>query len=193
MIANHRSLAAVVFLVTLVAVGNGACLAAGAAPAVTRRAIAAALNSAFPGAAAGRRAQAKHFLSLYTAAGELPAAEQARLKVRLRSRLARLASVIQQDVLEARRAQAAQSASTAKTPSVGDTQLNTAGRAGGAAVQDEGQSLVDLIQATIAPETWDVNGGPGVIRYWPAWHALVVRQTDEVHEQIGGIVHGVRK
>lgn len=192
MIGNHRSLAAVVFLVALAAAGNGACLAAGAAPAATRREIAAALNSAFP-AAAGRRAQAKRFLSLYTAAGELPAAEQARLKVRLRSRLARLASVIQQDVLEARRAQAAQSASTAKTPSVGDTQLKTAGRAGGAAVQDEGQSLVDLIQATIAPETWDVNGGSGVIRYWPAWHALVVRQTDEVHEQIGGIVHGVRK
>ncbi|MGH7135968.1 MAG: hypothetical protein ACREHD_09525 [Pirellulales bacterium] len=50
-----------------------------------------------------------------------------------------------------------------------------------------------MIEATIAPQSWDVNGGPGTIRYWPAWQVLVVRQTGDVHEQIGGAIHGLRK
>ena len=29
-----------------------------------------------------------------------------------------------------------------------------------------GQELVDLIQTTIRPESWDVNGGHGSIRFW---------------------------
>ncbi len=55
-------------------------------------------------------------------------------------------------------------------------------------VQDNGQELVDLIQQVIAPTTWDVNGGPGSIRYWRSQHALVISATDEVHEQIGGML-----
>jgi hypothetical protein len=68
----------------------------------------------------------------------------------------------------------------------------SAGSSGGGP-QDDGQALVELIQATIAPQSWDVNGGSGSIVYWPAWHVLVVRQTDDVHEQIGGAKHAVRK
>lgn len=68
-----------------------------------------------------------------------------------------------------------------------------AGQFGGAAQSDLGQSLVDLIQRTIRPEFWDVNGGPGTILYYEAWHCLVVRATSEVHTQLGGLTGQLRK
>ncbi len=49
---------------------------------------------------------------------------------------------------------------------------------------DYGQALVDLIQTTISPKSWDVNGGNCTIYYWQQQHALVVRATGEVHGQI---------
>jgi hypothetical protein len=66
---------------------------------------------------------------------------------------------------------------------------------GGGAFQtpDHGQELVDLIQTVIRPETWDVNGGQGTIYYWYPGRALVIRQTDEVHEQIGGVLGQLRR
>ncbi len=58
---------------------------------------------------------------------------------------------------------------------------------------DYGQQLVDLIQKTIAPSTWDVHGGLGVIYYWRPGRALVVRQTGEVHEQMGDALDQLRR
>ena len=58
---------------------------------------------------------------------------------------------------------------------------------------DYGQQLVDLIQKTIAPSTWDVNGGLGTIYYWRPGRALVVRQTGEVHEQMGNALGQLRR
>jgi hypothetical protein len=58
---------------------------------------------------------------------------------------------------------------------------------------DNGQDLVDLIQATIAPTTWDVNGGPGSIYYWRQQHALVVHADQEVHEQLGGLLEQLNR
>lgn len=190
MIVYNRSLDFVFFMATLSAACKAHCQTEAASPAKVRRSVAAALNSMFPATPGDRRAQAERFVSLYAAAGELPPAERARLRLRLKSRLTRLASGIRQDLREAR----GRAANTSDSPSqaADGAATKTAGRAGGAP-QDEGQALVDLIEATIAPETWDVNGGPGTIKYWPAWHALVVRQTDDVHEQLGGVVRGLRQ
>jgi hypothetical protein len=58
---------------------------------------------------------------------------------------------------------------------------------------DNGQALVDLIQRTIAPASWDVNGGPGAIVYFRPSRALVVRQRSEVHEQLQGVVRALRR
>ena len=44
--------------------------------------------------------------------------------------------------------------------------------------------LSDLIQSTVAAETWDIVGGWGTIRYLPLTNELIVSQTEEVHEQI---------
>jgi len=49
---------------------------------------------------------------------------------------------------------------------------------------DYGPHLVALIQRTIAPEFWNVNGGPGIIVYYPPLRVLVVRATSQVHGQI---------
>ena len=156
-----------------------------------RREITGALTAAFPKTAAGLRTQAEQFLKLYAAADKLAPADRARFQVRLRSRLSRLADAIRRAGQQARSSSGG-TASTTNTASSSDQQREPAGLPGGGP-QDNGQDLVDLIEATIAPQSWDVNGGPGTIRYWPAWHVLVVRQTEEVHEQIGGVVHGLRK
>ncbi len=58
---------------------------------------------------------------------------------------------------------------------------------------DYGQHLVELIQKTIAPSTWDVNGGLGTVYYWRPGRALVVRQTGEVHEQTGAVLGQLRR
>jgi len=53
--------------------------------------------------------------------------------------------------------------------------------------------LISLIQDTIAPDSWDVRSGKGTIRYYPNFHVLVVRNTAEVHRQIGGTLKQIKK
>jgi hypothetical protein len=66
---------------------------------------------------------------------------------------------------------------------------------GGAAMRmpDHGEELVELIQTVIRPETWDVNGGTGTIYYWYPGRALVIRQMDEVHEEIADVLGQLRR
>src|SRR5207253_10728677 len=56
-----------------------------------------------------------------------------------------------------------------------------------------GPDLVALIERTINPAFWDVNGGPGTIVYYAPLQCLVVRATAEVHGNIGGLVGGLRR
>ena len=64
---------------------------------------------------------------------------------------------------------------------------------GGPPNDDHGEELVELIQKTIAPHTWDVNGGLGSIYYWRQGRALIIRQTGDVHDQIGGVLEQMGK
>ena len=66
------------------------------------------------------------------------------------------------------------------------------GAAGGGVVGDFGPDLVDLIQRTISPRFWDVNGGPGTIVYYRPLYCLVVRATGEIHGQVGDLADGLR-
>ncbi len=68
-------------------------------------------------------------------------------------------------------------------------------RQAGIALQppDNGQDLVELIQRTIQPESWDVNGGPGTIVYFSPLRALVVRNRSEIHEQLGDVIGQMRR
>ncbi len=46
------------------------------------------------------------------------------------------------------------------------TSVNAAELAGGGAIQGV-EDLIDLIQTTISPESWEINGGRGSIDYFP--------------------------
>jgi hypothetical protein len=53
---------------------------------------------------------------------------------------------------------------------------------------DMGPDLVELIEATISPATWNINGGPGAIVYYTPLHVLVVAAPQNVHEEIAGVI-----
>lgn len=53
------------------------------------------------------------------------------------------------------------------------------------------QALIDLIQGIIAPDTWDVVGGPGAIRLVGETGQMVIRQHPEVHREIVRMMQGI--
>lgn len=76
-------------------------------------------------------------------------------------------------------------------------QLNRAVNGPGAAnanvaAQDYGPLLIELIQRTISPQSWDVAGGASTIRYWRPGMALVVRAPQGLHEQLGPLLGQLR-
>lgn len=64
---------------------------------------------------------------------------------------------------------------------------------GGGTANDHAQELIDLIQRTISPQSWDVNGGQGSMFYFRPLMALVVRATSEVHGDVGGLLEALRR
>jgi hypothetical protein len=92
-------------------------------------------------------------------------------RTRVRSRLLRIRNELQRD-LSRNRARGA--------------------RGGRAGPPDWGEALVSLIERTIAPDFWDVHGGPGTIVYYRPLHALVVRATDDVHGRVGRVLTDLR-
>lgn len=58
---------------------------------------------------------------------------------------------------------------------------------------DASQELIDVIQQTIAPQSWDVNGGEGVAIFFAPKGALIVRQTEEVHSGLFDVVNHLRR
>ncbi len=63
----------------------------------------------------------------------------------------------------------------------------------GGVTEDDFQPLIDLITTTIAPDSWDVNGGNGAIQPFVANLSLVVSQTQDVHEQIADLLDQLRR
>ena len=74
---------------------------------------------------------------------KLPVAERRRLQTQLRTRLTEMEGVLRRRALRA-----------AAVPHSGGVAANA-------------QDLIDLIQTTIAPDTWAINGGNGTIFYFP--------------------------
>lgn len=71
--------------------------------------------------------------------------------------------------------------------------LSEGGGAFGGGPRDDGAALVELIERTISPKSWNVNGGSGSIVYYAPLRVLVVRATSEVHGNVRGIVGGLRE
>jgi hypothetical protein len=72
-------------------------------------------------------------------------------------------------------------------------QVPGGGQSWNAMTAQNAQQLIDLIQNTIAPHTWDTSGGHGVIRYFAPAQVLVIRQSGDVHGRIGEALEGLRK
>ncbi|MGE0758536.1 MAG: hypothetical protein AB7O38_16030 [Pirellulaceae bacterium] len=63
---------------------------------------------------------------------------------------------------------------------------------GGAALADF-DTLIDLIQQTIAPDSWVDAGGTGAIESFPTNLSLVISQTQDVHEDIADLLDQLRR
>ena len=125
-------------------------------------------------------------------------------RIKLRSRLLRIQQELQRDIARAEKRGGASGGSLADaaTRAVAD-QLALVGYSlggpgkvfaqGGAGIPDYGPALVELIQRSIAPGFWDVNGGPGTIVYYAPLRALVVRATGEIQGNVGGALNGLRR
>jgi hypothetical protein len=57
---------------------------------------------------------------------------------------------------------------------------------------DYGPDLVDIIQRTISPGTWDINGGNGSVVYFSPLRVLVVSAPGTVHDQVGDVLGQLR-
>jgi general secretion pathway protein D len=59
--------------------------------------------------------------------------------------------------------------------------------------QQNFQPLIDLIQSTVAADSWDTVGGPGAIRPFDTNLSLVISQTQEVHDEIADLLEQLRR
>ncbi|MFO0968592.1 MAG: hypothetical protein U0793_23800 [Gemmataceae bacterium] len=54
-------------------------------------------------------------------------------------------------------------------------------------------ALIQLIMSTAAPETWNTNGGPGTMQYFPLGMSLVINTTPQVHEEVRSLLEALRR
>lgn len=66
------------------------------------------------------------------------------------------------------------------------------GGAGGGAFADF-DSLIALIETTVAPETWETLGGPSTMQPYPQNLSLVISTTSEVHDQVVELLESLRR
>src|SRR5439155_27080652 len=55
------------------------------------------------------------------------------------------------------------------------------------------QQLITLIQNTVARDSWQSEGGPGTIDYFPVGMTLIINQTLDIHEQIADLLAALRR
>lgn len=55
------------------------------------------------------------------------------------------------------------------------------------------KELIDLIVMSVAPGSWMGMGGEGTIQFFPLGLALVVNQTQEVHEEVSALLAALRR
>jgi hypothetical protein len=72
-------------------------------------------------------------------------------------------------------------------------QVAGAAQSWNAQTNQNAQQLIDLIQNTIAPASWDTNGGLGTIMYFAPSQVMVIRQTDGIHGKVGQAIQGLRR
>lgn len=117
------------------------------------------------------------FYGIVDGVDALTASERSRMRKSIESRLVRQLQVL---VRESKHEQSAKH-------SIRTQSLTLAG--GG---PSNPAPLIEIIVSTIAPETWQTQGGKGSISYYPQSPALVVRQSQRVHEEIADLLRALR-
>ncbi len=137
---------------------------------------------------------AREFLALYEQLQQdtqLARSQRERLRLKIRGRLLALARQIGQRA-DGRQGPESVGPIDGVLAQVGGQARGNAAR-GRQANDDYGPELVELIQETVAPGSWDINGGTGTIYYWRPGRAIVVRQRGDVHEEIGGVLRQLQR
>jgi general secretion pathway protein D len=78
-------------------------------------------------------------------------------------------------------------------PATGSTPSIPFGPPTGGGTQADFQSLIDLIQNTVSPQSWNTVGGQGAIQPFATNLSIVVSQTQEVHEEIADLLEQLRR
>ena len=104
-----------------------------------------------------------------------------------------LTYLIQNEVLLITTPEAAESRLATRVYPVAD--IVGAGRDENDNAMTDFDSLTEIIESTVGPTTWDSVGGPGSIAHQAMGNAkvLVLSQTQPVHEEIVGLLQGLRK
>jgi hypothetical protein len=59
--------------------------------------------------------------------------------------------------------------------------------------EPDGGILIQVIESTVAPTTWDATGGEGSMRYLRAAGCLVVRQSPEIQKEVQELLEALKK
>jgi hypothetical protein len=127
----------------------------------------------------------------------------AKLGLRLRSRLEKVSDHIERKYAQTDRVtKRKEIPSTLARPASNVLAQQVAVQAGGAfgqaaqpgadATVDYGPELVEIIQQTISPATWNINGGNGAIVYFAPRRAIVVSAPADVHAQVDDLLGQLR-
>lgn len=162
-----------------------------------RKAYHRASRLANPGTAWDPFEAAPELLSLYWEVNHpkaLSAGERMRKRRALRAKLERVRDRLKYIRVRAKRDLARERRRARLLGKSSPREGKPASAAGGNGTIANANRLIQLIQSTIAPHTWDVNGGNGRITFLGnPFYVLVVRASGEVHHQIGGILPVLRR
>ncbi|REK21548.1 MAG: hypothetical protein DWQ45_01105 [Planctomycetota bacterium] len=134
---------------------------------------------------------APDLIVLYTALYdeiEIPGAELVSMRRRTKARLEDAREILSRERLRLDR-----QAQREKRRNLSQARRDAASTFGGGAAslqaeRAQAQELIDLITATIEPQSWQDAGGRGAITYYQPLKVLVIRNSQRVHEQIGGLL-----
>jgi hypothetical protein len=116
-----------------------------------------------------------------------------RSALRLMLRELDLVYQVDDEVLKITTAKESENALTMRVYPVGDF-LESPPNAAGRLERSQGlDRLLDLIESTVAPNTWEHVGGSGVLSPVEPWGLLVISQTEEVHEQVNRLLQTARR
>ncbi|CAN5281935.1 hypothetical protein BH10PLA2_BH10PLA2_05010 [soil metagenome] len=60
-------------------------------------------------------------------------------------------------------------------------------------LQDPLEELIELIQTSLQPESWNKGGGPGTIEFFPVGKSLVINQSADMQEQVQELLNALRR